>query len=44
MRRFPVLAAVVVVIEDQRWRDGRIVVETIGEEVFLLTKLGGLRS
>jgi len=34
-RGFAVLAAVLVVVEDERWRDGRIVVERIGEEVFL---------
>ena len=35
LRRFAVLAPVLVVIEDERRRDGRIVVEGIGEEVFL---------
>ena len=35
MRGFPVLAAVLVVIEDERGSDGHIVVERIGEEVFL---------
>jgi len=34
-RGFAVLAAVLVVVEDERGCDGRIVVERIGEEVFL---------
>jgi len=32
---FAVLTAVLVVIDDERWCDRRIVVEWIGEEVFL---------
>ena len=35
LRGFAVLAPVLVVIEDERRGDGRIVIERIGEEVFL---------